>query len=393
VAIQKYDWSGYDYLTEALAQGARGVVLENSHRQLAALVPPEVDLYFVENHRVFIESIAQQARALFKGKVLAITGSTGKSHSSLLIYSLLKQKFSAQFNEENRNSFFGACELLINIKNETELLVVELGARQQGELTALGELVRPQSVLLTNIQHSHLGGLKDLEGVTKMKFELLSGPWVKTVFLNAADPRQNWNPSAGVSCIRYSAQEIPDLPDLALFGAHARHTAAAVLSVGRYFGLPLEETLNFLRSANLPQPYLALKKQVSSQGHQILLDGRISTPESLENFRLTLLEMHQSPDFILLSGPRELGGLSEFFIAAAARAWATMRAPRLLYVGPSYEVFKENYVASGGRAQLMNAEKDAEQIFNLISALPENSFLAVQGNMEPWFYELSEKLA
>ncbi|AGH96810.1 Mur ligase family protein [Pseudobdellovibrio exovorus] len=393
VAITHYDWSGYDYLKTALEAGVAGVVLETSHEHLAALIPNNVDVYLVESHRAFLASMAHESRQEFDGDVIAITGSTGKSQLGTWLQYALDFHFKTQFNDGNRNSFFGLCELLLHIRRSTQKLVVELGARQLGELSALGEILQPQNVVLTNIQHSHLKYLKNLQNVFALKTELLQVSSVETVFLNALDPLQSPLPDQfpDKTFIFYHPEKVSS--ELGLSGPHEAQAYAAVDAITDFLGATPMPEFSFW-----PKLPFSLSQMHTRNGQLALLDGRVTTPESLENFRKifsTLLAQQKPPtSFALISGFVDFDPVHELaFIKTAAQRWAELPLKKIYYVGPHGESLKKLYLENGGHAEVtLGKKEDVQKILEEIQSLSPEALLAIQGHQEEWFFKLMTEL-
>lgn len=392
VAITHHDWSGYDYLKTAIEQGVGGVVLEKSQQYAAGLIPDNIDIYLVNDCRQFLIEITQEARTLFEGDVLAITGSTGKSQTGLWIHHVLSNHFRTQFNADNRNSFFGLCELLLHIKYDTQKLVVELGARQLGEMTLLAELLKPQTVLLTNIQHSHLKYLKNIQNVLQLKSELVAASSVENVFLNASDPLQSALPEQFPDKKFHFYKPDTTEMEIPLMSPHLPIVLGAVRSIADFYDAePLP------RFDHWPQPHLGLQLLPNTLDQQMLLDGRVTNPESLENFRQTLiplLQKNSSVDaFALIGGFADIDPRSEAaFIKIAAYHWSGLKLKKIYYAGAQAELFKKHYLENGGRAELILGPRDSNKILDVIKSFPAKSLIAVQGLQEEWFYELANEL-
>ena len=113
----------------------------------------------VEDTKAAYMALAGAARMLFGGRVVAITGSTGKTTTKSFLTQLLAVKYGDRVlaAPENENNEIGVSKLLLHASNEAhDVLVVEMGARHYGDVAALVEIARPQIGILTNVGEAHL---------------------------------------------------------------------------------------------------------------------------------------------------------------------------------------------------------------------------------------------
>ncbi|MEZ4981233.1 MAG: Mur ligase family protein [Saprospiraceae bacterium] len=107
-----------------------------------------------------------------KAPIIGLTGSNGKTTSKELISSVLAQKYRVHFTKGNFNNHIGVPLTLLEMPNDTEIAVIEMGANHQGEIDFLSNIAAPSHGLITNIGKAHLEGFGGIEGVKKGKSEL-----------------------------------------------------------------------------------------------------------------------------------------------------------------------------------------------------------------------------
>lgn len=171
---------GHEFLNEAL-QKASGAVIsrkENLDFQNKTVV-------LVDDPLQALQKLARYLRKKFKGKVIAVTGSNGKTTTKELIAEFLSKKYRVLKTEGNFNNNIGVPLCISKIENNTEMMVLELGTNRPGDIKELCEIVYPDYSLITNIGYEHLEGFGSLEGVRQGELEIL--PYVKTVFANGDD--------------------------------------------------------------------------------------------------------------------------------------------------------------------------------------------------------------
>ncbi|GAB5046518.1 UDP-N-acetylmuramoyl-tripeptide--D-alanyl-D-alanine ligase [Thermodesulfovibrio sp. TK110] len=171
---------GHDFLIEAF-QKAYGAVISK-----------EIDVDFqnktvvlVDDTLKALQELARYLRKKFKGKVIAVVGSNGKTTTKELIAGMLSGKYKVLKTEGNFNNNIGVPLCLSKIEHDTEIMVLELGTNRHGDIKELCEIVYPDYAVITNIGYEHLEGFGSLEGVRDGELEIL--PFVKTVFANGDD--------------------------------------------------------------------------------------------------------------------------------------------------------------------------------------------------------------
>ena len=110
-----------------------------------------------------------------KCKVIAITGSNGKTTTKDIMSSLLKEKYKVVKTQKNYNNEIGLSKTIFDIDDDTEVAVLEMGTENFGEIRQLTNIAHPDIAMITNIGDSHLLNLKTKENIARAKFEILEG--------------------------------------------------------------------------------------------------------------------------------------------------------------------------------------------------------------------------
>ncbi len=166
VALKGERSDGHDFIPHAIAKGA---VLAISERPVDA---PHIE---VESSLEALHRLAALVRANFEGRVVAITGTNGKTTTKEMLSCILRSRFKVHSNQGNLNNLIGMPLTLANTPEDAEILVLEMGTNQEGELTTLSHLGRPQVAVITTIGQGHLGPLGGPQGVKRAKMEILKG--------------------------------------------------------------------------------------------------------------------------------------------------------------------------------------------------------------------------
>lgn len=176
VALRGETHDGHAFVASAFAAGASGAVVESG----ASLDPrsgggeslPTDRLYCVPDSRVALGALARAVRRKSAARVLAVTGSVGKTGTKDLLRAAAQKYCRVIATEANQNNEVGVPLTLLRLLPETELAVVEMGMRGRGQILELARIAEPDVGLVTKIAPVHLELLGDLAGVAAAKGEL-----------------------------------------------------------------------------------------------------------------------------------------------------------------------------------------------------------------------------
>ncbi len=188
VALRGQKLDGHQYLADAVARGAAGVVVDVRG---AAHAPFTIPVLVVDDTTAALAALALRHRERFDIPVIAVGGSNGKTTTKDMIARVLAMRYTVLATQGNLNNQIGVPHTLFGLHRTHEVAVVEVGTNHPGELAALCRIVKPTHALLTNLGHEHLEFFGSLEGVVEE--ETMLWRWAghgkgMTVFINADDP-------------------------------------------------------------------------------------------------------------------------------------------------------------------------------------------------------------
>lgn len=170
VPIVRID-DGHKYVKQAFENGAVASLWQEDH-----LPPPEgLPLIIVDDTLKALQNIAQSYREQLNCKVIGVTGSNGKTTVKDIVTSILSTKYKVQKTYGNLNGEYGLPLTLLEVGEDTEIVVLELGMSNAGEMKVLSEIAKPDFGVITMIGVSHLSSLGSREGIALAKLELLEG--------------------------------------------------------------------------------------------------------------------------------------------------------------------------------------------------------------------------
>jgi len=173
VALSGPRFDGHDYVQEARRKGAVASIVSRS--RLGGLPRAGGPYIAVDDPLGAMERIAAWNRDHLKLTVIGVTGSVGKTSTKEFLRTILSGAFRVKSAPKSYNNRIGVATTLLSAGPSTEVLVVELGTSEPGELSHLSGIVRPDKVVMTEIAPAHLDGLGNLAGVVAAKAEIFDG--------------------------------------------------------------------------------------------------------------------------------------------------------------------------------------------------------------------------
>ncbi len=191
VALPGARVDGHAFVADALRKGALCTLVAAPPDDATCLLAREMGAAVVEvpDTRAAVTDLARWWRAQIGARVIAVTGSSGKTTTKNLVRDVLSRAASAVATAGNQNNELGVPKTLLAADVETEAVVVEMGMRGAGQIAELCDFALPDWGLVTNVGEAHIELLGSREGVASAKAELLEAlPAGRGVaFLNAAD--------------------------------------------------------------------------------------------------------------------------------------------------------------------------------------------------------------
>ena len=162
IALKGKNFDGKDFVDEAITKGAQAVVADN-------YFDSKVPLLVVKDTEDFLKDLALANRLEFKGPVIGVTGSNGKTSSKEIIASLLPSGMTYHKTIGNKNNQIGLPLSLADLDNTYDCSILELGTSSPGEISLLASIAKPDIALITNVSKSHLSGLGSIDLIAEEK--------------------------------------------------------------------------------------------------------------------------------------------------------------------------------------------------------------------------------
>ena len=403
VALSGENFDGHNYCVKALELGAAGVVISHD----VAGLPQNAAIIKVDDTLKAYQLIAKAWRDKQKNlKVVAVTGSNGKTSTKDLIAACLAVKYNVVKTEANFNNEIGLPKTLLNIKPDTEIAVVEMGMRGLGQIRALCELASPDVAVVTNVGETHMELLGSMENIAKAKGEIVEGLMAQQfVVLNnddafvramadktvaqavtygcgdGADVRaENVVLNADGSefdcvCARTGECEHIALP---LLGEHNVYNALAAIGVAVTFNVPLAQVKAALKDVKLTG-----KRQefVQIGAVTVINDAYNASPASMASALKTLHAVKSAKGgraVAVLADMLELGALSQSAHAEVGEMAAAEGVDVLITYGE--EAVNIGKAAQNGGVKTFICKDRAEAAKILSGVVRNNDIILLKGS-------------
>ncbi|MGF1567293.1 MAG: UDP-N-acetylmuramoyl-tripeptide--D-alanyl-D-alanine ligase [Nodosilinea sp.] len=184
VALRGERFDGHDFVAAAIANGALAAVVQ------ADQMPPHLPCLPVADTLVAYQRLGHWWRTQQRAKIVAVTGSVGKTTTKELIAAALATQGTVLKTQANYNNEIGVPKTLLQLQPEHEFGVVEMGMRGPGEIALLTQIAAPDVAVITNVGTAHIGRLGSEQAIADAKCELLAElPSHGIAVLNYDNPR------------------------------------------------------------------------------------------------------------------------------------------------------------------------------------------------------------
>ena len=367
VALRGENFDGHEFVPAVAKAGAAGAVVDLAWK---GKVPKNFALLRAEDTLVAYQNLAANYRKSLPLKVLAITGSNGKTSTKDFVAAVLGRRFRVTKTEGNFNNHVGLPRTILEATSQDEVGVWEVGMNHPGEIAALAKIAAPDAAIITNIGVAHIEFMGSREAIAAEKGALAEsvGP-EGTLILNADDPfTENIakrtrarvvlaGTSGGAVCVGEITQSANGSEFTILEGAHRCRAqlpvpglhmvqnALLAVAAGRAFGLSLEECAAGLATAPLTKARLQIKE---IQGVQFIDDSYNANPESMKAALQTLVELDADGKRIAVLGEMgELGSESEQGHREVGEVAATLGVDQLIAIGEMGEMIAQSAQKAG----------------------------------------------
>lgn len=270
----------------------------------------------VNDTKIAYLQIANFARRKYSPKVIGVTGSSGKTTTKEMIYSVVSEKFKSHKTFSNHNNEIGFCQTALLMPKDTEVLIVEMGMRGLGEIELIDKFAEPDYAVITNAGSAHIGRLGSLDNIAKAKCEITSH--LKEVLIANDNPRLRKFANFDGEKIFYSLNDVKILEkrsgyskfiyknkeyELNVEGDYNIENSLTAIEIGYKLGMSYDEIKSGLAKYH---PIEKRWEEEKIKGFSIINDSYNANPESMKASVSTFLELYKNP-VVVLGNMGELG--------------------------------------------------------------------------------------
>ena len=403
---------GNKFIPQALKKGAKYIISTKSNKNFRKKIIK------VDNEIEFLNNFAIKKRDFSQAKIIAITGSAGKTSLKNLISNLLKNYGNTLSSPKSYNNYLGVPISLSQLKISHQFGVFEVGMSKKGEINALTKIIRPQIGIITNIGEAHIENFENLESIANAKGEMLNN--IKkggTIILNRDDKFFNHlNKKAklkNLKVISFGKNKSSDVYPVSIIKS-GKKTIVNVKIINELLKFEISNVniYNFLSSLallkvlnlNVKKIIKSFKKYTPIEGRGRIYDIRrykknfklidesynanpLSMKNAINNFNS--IKKNKSKKYLLLGDMLELGKKSEILHKNISKVINSSDIDKVFIKGNKTLITYMN-IYKEKRGNIFQQDEDVD--FTLKSIIANNDYLMIKGSNATGLNDLSKKM-
>jgi len=326
VALKGPNFNANDFVLQALSEGASFCVADEDRPEFKN----NARISIVPDGLEFLQNLARHHRSKLKIPVVALSGSNGKTTSKEILRAALSEQYTCLATKGNLNNHIGVPLTLLEINQDHEIAIIEMGANHQKEISFLCDIARPDYAYLTNIGSAHLEGFGGLEGVYKGKKELFDfiDSSMGTLFVNTDDTQivkaagETKKITYGSADSHFQGSYVIENDKLTvswwrdidpfkrsiktqLTGAYNFSNVLSAVAIARYFGVPDDDIRKGIEKYTPSNNRSQLVH--TKQGNTVIVDCYNANPSSMDAALDNLNQFDAQSKVAILGDMLELG--------------------------------------------------------------------------------------
>ena len=320
IALKGINFDGNNFAKEAIEKGAFYALVNKK-----SIAKDNDRFIYVDDTLKTLQKLANYHRSIIDTKIIAITGSNGKTTTKELLSEILSEEFKIFATKGNLNNHIGVPLSLLSINRECEYAIIELGANHLGEINHLCKIAKPDFGLITNFGYAHIEGFGSFDGVVKGKSELYNYLIEKKgrLFINLDDVIQKkWLKYRPISTYGQTSKadfkieqinnkgkgttiKIENLIiESQLFGDYNFSNIGASVAISRFLGISNQK---IKKALELYKPINKRSQVIKKKNNKILLDAYNANPSSMIASINSFLKNNPKNSIAVLGDMLELG--------------------------------------------------------------------------------------
>ncbi|NOT36510.1 MAG: UDP-N-acetylmuramoyl-tripeptide--D-alanyl-D-alanine ligase [Saprospiraceae bacterium] len=347
------NFNGNSFVEEALKKGAEYVICDEISNNDNRVIT-------VQDAYETLVQLASLHRSKLAVKVIALTGTNGKTTTKELLYHIFKTTFKSYCTQGNLNNHIGVPLTLLQLNDSHEFLILEMGANKLGDIEELCKIADPDYGLITNIGKAHLEGFHSQLGILQTKTELFD-------YLNKKNSRIFFNLDSELlktklkeynNIVSYGSSSLnanyffkmeKEFPSILLsvatekataqfhsplFGNHNFENLMAAITIGLHFNISVEDIQSGIESyvpKNMRSQILQWKDNT------IILDAYNANPSSMSKSIQSLASFEGARKWVVLGEMAELGNYSKEEHQLLLESVQTHKFEKIILVGNEFK--------------------------------------------------------
>ena len=320
IALKGINFDGNNFAKEAIKKGAFYALVNKK-----SIAKDNDRFIYVDDTLKTLQKLANYHRSIIDTKIIAITGSNGKTTTKELLSEILSKEFKIFATKGNLNNHIGVPLSLLSINRECEYAIIELGANHLGEINHLCKIAKPDFGLITNFGYAHIEGFGSFDGVVKGKSELYNYLIEKKgrLFINLDDVIQKkWLKYRPISTYgqtskaNFKIEQINNkgkgttikienlIIESQLFGDYNFSNIGASVAISRFLGVSNQK---IKKALELYKPINKRSQVINKKNNKILLDAYNANPSSMIASINSFLKNNPKNSIAVLGDMLELG--------------------------------------------------------------------------------------
>lgn len=393
VGIKGESFDGNAFYEEAFQKGASACLLDSFEGALQD--EDERVIILVKDTVIALQKLAAYVRSQLNIPVIAVTGSVGKTTTKDLIASLLSQKYKVLKSPGNLNGQIGLPLNILKYQDE-DVLVLEMGMNDFGQIETLSKIAQPTIAVITNIGTAHLGILGSRENILKAKMEILEGLKPEgTVVINQDNDllrawyEKNKNQYKVITYgikqeSNYTAKEIQFYEDRSEYwlykkekkirkivvpigGSHFVQNSLCAIAVGELFHIPIEKIEKGILSFELTKKRMDIT--TTEDGVTIINDCYNANLDSMTAALEYLGKIKDKRRIAVLGDMLELGEYAEELHRKVGEIVVRQEIDKLITVGKEAQYIAQEAERKGMKKENINICKDNKEAVALVKTM------------------------
>jgi UDP-N-acetylmuramoyl-tripeptide--D-alanyl-D-alanine ligase len=327
------NFDGHDFIITAIESGLKIAFCERRYFESNQNLLKDAPLILVEDSLIALQQMARMVIETSGAKVVAVTGSTGKTTTKDLISGVLESKYQVAKTKGNFNNHIGLPLTVLGADEKTEVFVLEMGMNHFGEIEELVKIANPQIAVITNIGSSHIEHLGSQEGILRAKMEIVSRfNKENLLIINGYDPLlyESYHDESSYRMMMFGEQSqcdykiseidvdesyrhqyiikgkgIPVHVELGISGRHNVMNSAAAVIIGDVFEIAPDKIREAIKAYQGENMRLTIIE--SDKGYAVINDAYNASIDSMKSSLEMITHYRGNKKFIFLGDMLEMG--------------------------------------------------------------------------------------